>query len=235
MAILGPQDLPSIIQVRSEPMKHYCLSKLGYPGVDVEVTEAQFEACIKVFVNFIASYFPHEQRMAAFYTQPLVSLYPLPPDAWTVQDVFWDGGLSTYMNDIFSSEYFLFCAPSGTKLLTKAGPKPCEEVHEKNLKILTPFGYRKPKMRWNDSKQPISMMKTKRDFLAYTPNHPVNIESKFRIAALGQPGLHLLNNKDERCVIVDNKRLETDGTWSIDVSCGSYYSSVKGEEFYLVH
>ena len=61
MAIFGPADLPSILKLRSEPMKKYILTKLGYPNVDVEIQEDQFETIWRVAGDFIASYFTREQ------------------------------------------------------------------------------------------------------------------------------------------------------------------------------
>ena len=73
MAILAPADLPSVLKMRSEPMKKYVLSKLGHPVVNVEMTEDQWETVFRVSGDFIAGYFPREQKLATFYTTPLQS------------------------------------------------------------------------------------------------------------------------------------------------------------------
>lgn len=109
MAIIGPKDLPTILRVNSTPMKHYVLTQLGWPNVEVELTEAQFETCLRVTGDFIATYFPLEQRLATFVTEPLRSTYPMPDDAYAIQEVSWDGG-STSFHDPFSADYFILNA-----------------------------------------------------------------------------------------------------------------------------
>lgn len=107
MAIVAPADLPSIMKMRSEPMKKYILSKLGYPMVDVEIHETQWETMWRVAGDFIAQYFPREQKLAVFWTQPLKSTYPLPQDAYWVQEVHWDP-VTSRIDDIFGAQSFLF-------------------------------------------------------------------------------------------------------------------------------
>lgn len=107
MAILGPTDLPSVLKLRSEPMKKYVLSKLGHPVTEVEMTEDQWETIWRVAGDFIAGYFPREQKLGVFYTSPLQSTYPLPKDAYWVQEVSWDP-VTTRIDDVFGAESFLF-------------------------------------------------------------------------------------------------------------------------------
>jgi hypothetical protein len=107
MAIIAPNDLPSIIKINSGPMKKYVLSKLGYPNVTVEISEDQFEIIWKVVGDFISGYFPREQKLAVFYTQPLQATYPLPNDAYWIQSCHWNA-VSSFLNDIFGAESFLF-------------------------------------------------------------------------------------------------------------------------------
>lgn len=107
MAILGPADLPVVLRVPNEPMKKYALTKMGYPNVEVEITEDQWESLYKVSGDWIAGYFPREQKLAVFYTQPLVPTYPLPADAYWVQEVSWDP-VTTRIDDVFGAESFLF-------------------------------------------------------------------------------------------------------------------------------
>jgi hypothetical protein len=107
MAILGPSDLPLILKVDSDPLKKYALSKLGWPVVEVEVTEDQWETVLKTTGNFIAHYFSKEQKLAVFYSQPLQPTYDLPADAYWVQEVNWDP-VTTSIDQIFSAESFLF-------------------------------------------------------------------------------------------------------------------------------
>lgn len=235
MAIIGPGDLPSVVKVRTEPMKKYIFSKLGYPAVDVELDEAALEVVWAVAADFIARYFPREQKLAVFYTSPLQPTYPLPKDAFWVQDCKWDP-VTTRIDDVFGAESFLFCWSGGTKLLTNKGAKTCEEVYnDEKLKLITPFGEKSAKLKWNEAEQPVQVLKTKKDYLICTPNHPVNIDNKFKMAIWGYPGMKLLNSNDKQPCIEDRDRLTTKGTWSVDVDSGCYYVSSLGEEFYLVH
>jgi len=107
MAIMAPADLPSVLKVRSEPMKKYVLSKLGYPVVECEITEDMWETIIRIAGDFIAGYFPREQKLAVFWTSPLQSTYPLPKDAYWIQQVNWDP-ITTRIDDVFGAESFLF-------------------------------------------------------------------------------------------------------------------------------
>lgn len=107
MAIIGPADLPSIMKVRSEPMKKYVISKLGGSVVDVEITEDMWETIWRVAGDFIAQYFPREQKLAVFWTSPLKNTYPLPRDAYWVQEVSWDA-LTSRIDDIFGAQSYLF-------------------------------------------------------------------------------------------------------------------------------
>jgi hypothetical protein len=107
MAILAPAELPSVLKVRSDPMKKYVLSKLGHPITEVEISEDQWETLFRVAGDFIAGYFPREQKLSMFYTTPLQSTYPLPEDAYWVQEVHWDP-VTTRIDDVFGAESFLF-------------------------------------------------------------------------------------------------------------------------------
>ncbi len=107
MAIVSPQDAPYVLKIQSDPIKKYALSKLGYPVVEVEVTEDQWETVLKTTGNFIAHYFSKEQMMGVFWTQPLESEYDLPGDAYWVQEVAWDPA-TTKIDEIFGAESFLF-------------------------------------------------------------------------------------------------------------------------------
>ncbi len=107
MAIIGPADLPSILKVRSEPMKKYIRSMLGGSNVDVEIQEDQFETVWKIAGDFIAQYFPREQKLGVFWTSPLQNTYPLPKDAYWVQEVHWDA-LTSRIDDIFGAQSYLF-------------------------------------------------------------------------------------------------------------------------------
>ena len=107
MAIMGPAQLPAVLKVPSDPLKFEILSTLGHPVVMVELTDPQLEQAIRVTGDFIAQYFPFEEKYAYFNTQPLVSEYPLPEDAYYIKDVKWDPA-TTRIGDIFGAESFLF-------------------------------------------------------------------------------------------------------------------------------
>lgn len=107
MAIIGPADLPAVMKLRSDPIKKYVLTRLGHPVVEVEITEDQWESIIRTAGDWIAGYFPKEQKLAVFNTTPLQATYDMPSDAYWVQEVAWDP-VTTRIDDIFSSESFLF-------------------------------------------------------------------------------------------------------------------------------
>jgi hypothetical protein len=107
MPIIGPQDMPKVLKVASEDLKAYVLAKLGHPNVLVELNDAAFEIVLRTTGDFAAGYFPLEQKMATFRTTPLQTEYPLPEDAWWVEDVAWDPAISR-IDNIFGAESFLF-------------------------------------------------------------------------------------------------------------------------------
>lgn len=107
MAILGPSDLPYILKVDSDPIKKYVLSKLGFPSVEIEISEDQWETILKTTGAFIAHYLSKEQMFGTFWTTPLESTYDLPDNAYWVQEVAWDP-VTTMISDIFGAESYLF-------------------------------------------------------------------------------------------------------------------------------
>jgi len=98
MAILGPSDLPLVMKVATEQLKKAVLSSLGYPNINVELSEDQFETVFRIVGDFIHAYFPREQRLGVFMTKPLQNTYPLPSDAYWVQEVQWDPAFTTIEN-----------------------------------------------------------------------------------------------------------------------------------------
>ena len=107
MAIIGPSQLPVILKVDSNPLKLRALSELGHPNVLVEIQEPQWEQLLRSMGDFIAHYFPMEDRYAIFYTNPLQTTYDLPEDAYWVREIAWDP-ITTRIDDIFGAESFLF-------------------------------------------------------------------------------------------------------------------------------
>lgn len=107
MAIIGPENAPTVLRLPSDPLKFEVMSTLGHPVVMVELTEPQLEQAIRTIGDFIATYFPFEEKLAYFQTQPLINEYPLPPDAYWIKDIKWDPA-TTRIGDIFGAESFLF-------------------------------------------------------------------------------------------------------------------------------
>ena len=107
MAIIGPSELPVVLQADSEPIKKYILTMLGGNVVEIELTEDQLETILRTAGDFIAHYFPKTERLAYFYTQPLVTTYDMPKDAYWIREVQWDPA-TTLIGDIFGAESFLF-------------------------------------------------------------------------------------------------------------------------------
>lgn len=107
MAISGPDDLPLVLKVDSNPLKLLAIKELGHPVVLVELMEPQFECELRRIGDFISEYFPLEERYAFFMTQPLQSEYPIPEDAYWIRNISWDPA-TTRIDDIFGAESFLF-------------------------------------------------------------------------------------------------------------------------------
>lgn len=110
MAIIGPPDLPVVVKLpgrENNQMKRWVCAKLGFPVTLPELTEDQFEIAEKSALDFIAGYFPREQKLAVFYTKPMQNTSPMPDDAYWIETVSWDPAL-TNLFDIFNAETFLF-------------------------------------------------------------------------------------------------------------------------------
>lgn len=97
---------PSILKVPSCAIKKYILHKLGYPQVSIELSDDQLNDIIRVAGDFISSYFRNEEKLAFFYTKPLIPTYPLPQDAWMVSEVMWDP-FSPLLDTTFNLDYQL--------------------------------------------------------------------------------------------------------------------------------
>ena len=107
MAIIGPSQLPVVLKVDSNPLKFHVLSQLGHPVVLVELAETQLEQVLRSTGDFIARYFPIEERYAFFNTIPLQAEYPVPEDSYWIRTVSWDPA-TTRIDEIFGAESFLF-------------------------------------------------------------------------------------------------------------------------------
>ena len=241
MAILSRSGYPVFTRLGIEETKRlklYAMTYLGHPNVLVEITDQQFELIIRQSIGFWARYFPKQERYAYFYSRPGVTEYALPNDAAWIRNVVWDPGISR-IDDIFSAEAYLFSLPGGSILLTTHGPMKIENYYKKykkdHTRLVTPFGIRKPLIRWNKKKQPVTLLKTEKDALISTPNHPVFCNGKYIMAMECEIGDVLLNNLNEQSIIIDKQNMYTEGTWSIKTNVGCFYASAQGNEFYLIH
>lgn len=234
MAILAPADLPSVLKVRSEPMKKYVLSKLGYPVTDVEITEDQWEVIFRVAGDFIAQYFPREQKLATFWTTPLQSTYPLPEDAYWVQSVNWDP-VTTRIDDVFGAESFLFCVSPEFKILDRFGVLQPVGDWKNKWKAFTPFGPKNIKTIFRNNTKPLPKVRLLYDggIVEATSNHVVKVNNKwceFVEVHIGDK-LHGVKNM----VGVQNiECFEATDAISLRSSVGCYYGCTSGDPI-LIH
>jgi len=235
MAILGPSELPLVLKVDSDPLKALAIHEFGHPVVLVELMEPQFEIVLRRIGDFIAEYFPLQGRFAFIQTQPLVAEYPLPDDAYWIQNISWDPA-TTRIDDIFGAESFLFSFGPGTKLFNYNGEISCEDLSKKeNQKIKTPYGFRKVGIRWNKRKQPAIKIFTDNDSLTCTPNHPIKINGNYSIASDCKIGDNLEAMNGNKCKVINIEETNIEGSWSIKSPVGCYYASSNGNEYYMVH
>lgn len=124
MAILGPSELPLVLKADSNPLKALAIKELGHPVVLVELMEPQFECELRRVGDFVAEYFPLEERFAFIMTQPLQAEYPLPDDAYWIRSISWDPA-TTRIDDIFGAE----CQFAETEISTvNNGRVPIKEI-----------------------------------------------------------------------------------------------------------
>lgn len=177
MAIIGPDDLPAILKVDSTEIKKYVLNQLGHPVTSVELTEDMMETALRTSGDFIAHYFPKEERLAFFHTTPLQGTYDLPEDAYWLREVSWDPA-TTRIGDIFGAESFLFCMGEDLKILNSDGE--LIEINQWDDSLaMTPFGNRKVRFDYHEENQDLLNIIYGDDNgggeLMCTPNHPVKI------------------------------------------------------------
>lgn len=235
MAILSPADLPSILKVRSEPMKKYVLSKLGFPVTEVEITEDQWETLWRVSGDFIAQYFPREQKLGLFWTSPLQSTYPLPEDAYWVQEVAWDP-VTTRIDDVFGAESFLFCLAPDFQILDKFGSLQPLGDWKKSWKAKTPYGDSNISIKKHQNNRMLPKVRISYDhgFVEATSNHVLQCNNKWREFIEVKVGDQLSGVKD----IVGVQNVESfESTDAISLRAnksGCYYGCTKGEPI-LIH
>ena len=234
MAIISPVDLPSILKVRSEPMKKYVLSKLGYPHVMVELAEDQWETIYRVAGDFIAGYFPREQRLAVFYTNPLQSTYPLPADAYWVQQVQWDP-VTTRIDDVFGAESFLFCLAPDFNILDKDERLQPLGDWKPGWKAKTPKGNRKLTIlkHKNQKMLPKVRIQYESGVIEATNNHVLQVNGKWREFLEATAGDVLTGVKNTIDIQNVEQFLAIDAI-SVRSPAGAYYGCTSGEPV-LIH
>lgn len=233
--ITGPQDSPVVLKVKSDPMKAWCLNQLGHPAVSVEITEPQLENAIRVTGDFIAGYFPLEQRLAVFYTQPLKPTYPLPEGAYWIQEVWWDP-VTTRIDDVFGAEAYLFCLAPTFKILDKDGSLQPLGDWRKHWKAKTPFGDHKLKIVERDNKKPLPKVRINYDggVIEATSNHVLKCNSRWVEFSEVHKG-NLLYSQASRPVVTSMDYFEsTDATSVRALNAGCYYGCTDGDPV-LIH
>lgn len=235
MAIIAPADLPSILKLRSEPMKKYVLSKMGYPHTEVEISEDQWEVIFRVAGDFIAGYFPREQKLSVFWTSPLRSTYPLPQDAYWVQSVNWDP-VTTRIDDVFGAESFLFCLSSDFKVLDKFGKLQPICDWKNNWKASTPYGESTLEIRKhkNDRLLPKVKLYYQGGVVEATSNHVLQCNGKWREFTEVHVGDELSGVKNK--IRVHNIEVfeTTDAIGLRATKTGCYYGCTEGDPI-LIH
>ena len=172
MAIIGPPDSPSVLKADSNPLKLRILHHFGYPNVNVELTEDQLEEMLRVTGDFIAQYFPMEERYAYFYTKPLVDKYDFPNDAYWIREIAWDP-VSNRIQDVFGAEMFLFCFAAGFKAVRKDGMLVPIDEWENKWQARTPYGNRKLKLTIHEEDQYLVKVNYASGSIVCTPNQPI--------------------------------------------------------------
>lgn len=236
MAILGPEQLPVILKVDSNPLKFHALSQLGHPVVLVELIESQMEQVLRSTGNFISHYFPLEERFAFFMTQPLQAEYPIPEDAYWIRNVSWDPS-TTRIDDIFGAESFLFCVDEEFQVLDKDGSLQCVGDWKSHWKAKTPYGHKKLKIKNHQIEKKIPKLEIDYGYgkIKATINHPIMIDGnkwrEFKELKIGDQ----LSGVDNMYDIQNIDKYDGDQAISIRaLKAGVYYGCHTGEPV-LIH
>jgi hypothetical protein len=237
MAIIGPELLPAVLKLQSDPLKFEVISQLGHPVVLVEIDEAQLEQAIRTTGDFIAQFFPLEEKVAYFQTQPLVSSYDIPADAYWIRDVKWDPA-TTRIGDIFGAESFLFCFPKATKILDKDGALQDVREWKGPWKAKTPYGSRQLNIfkRKSDHLQPARQIIHDAGNIVTTINHPIEcLNRKTWLTNQEFVVGDTLRGANQVRRVVDFKNGGIAESYSIDVPRAQcFYAAYEGEPI-LVH
>lgn len=175
MAILGPSEGPAVLKLDSNPIKAEVMSHFGHPTIRVELEDTHFEMILRTAGDFMAGYFPFEEKRAYFYTKPLVDEYPLPADAYWIKDVKWDPSL-TRVGDIFGAESYLFCFAPNLLILSDNGLININDWKDE-YRAITPYGKATIKITKNDINQPLLKIEYNTGYIICTENHPIKINN----------------------------------------------------------
>jgi len=232
MAITGPSELPLVLKVDSDPIKKYVISKLGHPVTEVELSEDQWETILRTSGDFIAHYFSKEQMFGVFWTQPLVSDYDLPDNAYWVQEVAWDP-VTTRIDKIFGAESFLFCFAPGFMILRDDNRLIDVRDWEPEYKCVTPYGNKKLIVERHLADQEIMIVNYDGGSLHCTPNHPIKINDvksldNWKTAEELEPDDKLVTVDDNAAVISVSNGQVTE-TYSVFVPAAHCFYGCHGD------
>lgn len=209
---------------------------LGYPNVTVEITEDQFETIYRIAGDFIAEYFPREQKLAVFWTQPLKPTYPLPKDAYWVQQVSWDP-VTSRIDDIFGAESFLFCVNTNMKILASDGSLQPVMDWRPHWRAKSPFG--KTRLKYTNHKDKVKrgLELTKigyaNGYIEAYSNHVINANNnwlEFGEVSVGDM-LNSVCGESKVTSIIKSEGVEPISIKAQDSGC--YYGCVDGEPVLL--
>lgn len=174
----GPngQGCGEVLKLDLNPTKLEVLAHFGHPSIKIELEEIHFESIFRSVGNFIAGYFPFEEKIATFYTKPLVTEYDLPPDAYWIKQVKWDPAV-TRIGDIFGAESFLFCFADGFKILNSDDTLIDISEWKDNFKCKTPYGNKKLILNRHEIDQNLIKVEHECGSIICTPNHPLKINN----------------------------------------------------------
>lgn len=231
MAIMGPADLPVVLKLQSDPIKKYVLTKLGHPVVEVEILEDQWETLLRTSGDWISGYFPKEQKLAVFYTSPLQTTYPMPSDAYWIQECAWDP-VTTRLDDIFGAESFLFCVDPTFNVLANDGSLQPLHDWKSHWKAKTPYGPKKLKIKKHDNKRMLEKRRITYDggIVEATSSHIISVNNgKWREFGEVSTCDLLQSHNNNLCVTSVEVFESPDAVTPKALGAGCYYGCVEGE------
>lgn len=236
MAIIGPEQLPLVLKVDSNPLKRDAMHRLGHPHVLVELTDDQMETSLRRVGDFIAEYFPLEEKYAFFMTTPLQAEYPIPDDAYWIRNVKWDPA-TTRIDDIFGAESFLFCLDEQFQILDKDGSLQPLGDWKNSWKAKTPYGNRKLRIKNHNIKHEIPKLEVDYGYgkITATINHPIVINNnKWREFSELKVGDQLIGINNRYNIQKLNKCRRDEAITVRALNSGVYFGCHEGEPI-LIH